>query len=174
MKQIITINNAKIIDGKIEIEITQEMARKVLEESGEIQVGDCYWYREGFLGIKNREIPTRDIACEYENDALDSYRKEQDNCLPCKDYTEQQQKEYFDKRDARRAAEYRIKKAIEKMDVGKKKTCEVGYHFESGELCIAPLSGFVYTPKHLHCSESTARYMLEHHTEDYKIYFEIE
>lgn len=164
MKQTITINNAQIIDGKIEIEITPEMARKVLEESEEEEQG---WFTD-------QEGITNVYSIGRHGSNLHIYMKEQDNFLHNKKYTKQQAKEYFDKRDARRAAEYRIKKAIEKMDVGKKKTCEVGYHFESGKLCIAPLSGFVYTPKHLHCSESTARYMLEHHAEDYKIYFGIE
>lgn len=160
MKQKVTLNGVEI-----EIDITKEMARKVLEESEGIQKMDVYWYIGSDGSLQ---------SSTWMNHFEDEYRQSQDNCLPCKNYTEQQAQEYFDKRDARRAAEYRIKKAIEKMDVGKKKTCEVGYHFESGKLCIAPLSGFVYTPKHLHCSESTARYMLEHHAEDYMIYFGIE
>lgn len=151
---------------KVKVEITKEMARKVLEESEEIEVGDRY-YTSCPMG-KKVEIFT------FESNENDNFYLQHDDCLPCKSYTKQQAKEYFDKRDARRAAEYRIKKAIEKMNGDRDRDSEIVFNFLTQSLEIVTESGHTSCGNALRFNHSIGDYMLEHHTEDYKIFWGIE
>ena len=102
----LTINN-------VTIELNQDTVTQIkkaimeFEKSDEIQVGEQY-----FSTNSVREL----IIDTWYNDKEDNYRKGQDNCCPQKNYTEDQAKEYFDKRDARRAAETKLRKIIGDMN----------------------------------------------------------
>jgi len=97
-----------------------EKFKKAIEEyegEEEIKVGEEYWYNDTHCDA---------TLSGFGNYSYDNYRKEQDNFLPCKGYTQEQAREYFNKRDARRAAETKLRKII--GDMNKK-------------------DGFVYDPK---------------------------
>jgi hypothetical protein len=156
---------------EVDVEITQEMARKVLEESEEseeIKVGEKFI----FTTETGRVLESTYLGEGGSNE----YKKEQDNFLHSKLYSEQQAKDYFNKRDARRAAEYRIKKAIEKMNGDKGRNSEMYYfrHITDFVLRADLMLNVCYSAKELTFHHSIGDYMLEHHTEDYKIYLGIE
>jgi len=87
-----------------------EKMKKIVEEfeGGEdIKEGDEYFYQSSNPNLK----------VEKWYDTLDDhYRKLQGNCLPRKDYTYNQALVYFNKRDARRAAETKLRKIIADMN----------------------------------------------------------
>lgn len=152
---------------KVKVEITKEMARKVLEESEEneeVEIGESYYCMDSCGTLESGT---------YIGD-YDKYRNEVDNYLPKSKYAYDKAKEYFDKRDARRAAEYRIKKAIEKMNGGKDLDSEMVWDFTTDSLNVVTNRCETSYPDSMRFNQSIGDYMLEHHTEDYKIYWEIE
>ena len=167
-----------VVTGLESLETNLTQIKKAIEEfekSDEIQVGDMYWYKcnTGFV-----VSGASSIWSEHE---VDFYRKDQDNCLPCKNYTHDQAKEYFDKRDARRAAETKLRKII--GDMNKKDGFVAKFdgvqenHFSitdytvKSDTCIRFFSSTIqFLPLWRYSSKETAQFINENHADLLKAY----
>jgi hypothetical protein len=156
-----------------------EIMRKALEEyegGEEIKKGDEYYFRNSFNGMEGEK---------WTDSSDDKYRKEQDNCLPCKNYTKDQAIEYFNKRDARRAAETKLRKIIADMNkkdgfVADFSGGQDNYYSEYNHewpLCkysVYPSTNYQALPLWRYSSRATAKFINENHADLLDIYLERE
>jgi len=86
-----------------------EKFKKAIEEfeSDDIKHLDEYWWANTSGNV---------LTSIWQDSKVDNYRKSQDNCCPEKNYTYNRAIEYFNKRDARRAAEIKLRKIIADMN----------------------------------------------------------
>lgn len=154
-----------------------EIMRKALEEydgGEEMEYGDEYWFKDSHGEI------VRNGWC---GSLYDEYRSEQDNCLSCKHYTQDQAEEYFNKRDARRAAETKLRKII--ADLNKKDGFVANFdiqqenwhsyynHIEENYDCsYSSLTQLL--PTWRYSSKATAEFINENHADLLDIYLERE
>lgn len=166
---------------KVKVEITKEMARKVLEEfegSDEIQIGEKYISR-GTDGV--------DYTYTWDGSNNDSHRMESDNCFHNLKVTIEKlgtmAAEYFNKRDARRAAETKLRKII--GDINKKDGFVVRFdgtqenyftiylHTQTAYFFYS-CSTYQTLPTWRYSSRATAEFINENHADLLKVYLEIE
>lgn len=162
-----TINNVTI---ELNNDTVAQMKKAIeeFEKSGEIQIGEKYFF-------------TRDDgACHasfWQDDEIDNYRKDHDNCLPYKNYTEEQAEEYFNKRDARRATETKLRKVINEMNkkdgfVAKFDGEQANYFsdFVNGKLLVGEYTHFQFLPLWRYSSKETAQFINENHADLLRAY----
>lgn len=150
----------------------KELMRKALEEeSEEVAYNESYWYT-----YIDGQSP---YECVWVGDVIDNYRKDQDNCLYSKHYTKDQAKEYFEKRDARRSAETKLRKIISEMNKkdgfvakfdGRQANCFSVYDFEVDALDWYRNTITACAPLWRYSSEETAQFINENHADLLKAY----
>lgn len=169
-----TINNVTIEITK-EVRDQMEQAVKDFDGGEEIQKEEEYFCRD---------YPSNTRYCRFLNDSTDIHRKEQDNLCPVKYYTEEQADEYFNKRDARRAAETKLRKAI--ADVNKKYgwVCDVNNITQTKAIIVYSIlqKGFdlslhkesIRQPIWMQICPEGVQEILDNHVDLYKTLWEIE
>jgi len=154
-----------------------DIMRKALEEyngAEEMKKGHEYFWTES-----NGNVCTS----IWFDEKLDNHRQLQDNFLPCKNYTQEQAIEYFNKRDARRAAETKLRKIIADMNkkdgfVAKFNNGQFSYFssFDSNLNCYIYDSTAYYPslPIWRYSSKTTTEFINENHADLLDIYLERE
>jgi len=152
-----------------------EKMKKIVEEfdgSDEIKNGDWYLYRND-KGI---------IVCTtWASTDADKYRLENDNCLYGDNYHNDYATEYFDKRDACRAAETKLRKIIADMNkkdgfVAKFDGYQSNYYSYIDHAVGCYVAGhnnsYQYFPLWRYSSEATAEFISKNHADLLDIYLE--
>jgi len=171
----LNINNVTIeLNNDIVTQIKK--AIEEFEKSDEIQVGDMVWC---MTIEENNDFNLIVQEVEVANERQLQYLVEGDYIVPCKNYTKEQAKEYFDKRDARRAAETKLRKIISDMNkkdgfVARFDGVQDNYHSyidqKKGTLKYFSYSNHQHLEQWRYSSRETAQFINENHADLLKAY----